>query len=158
MSTTTSHSPSKAAAQTFDRAVADLKSGAKTATSAYTEMSERAAKTGSDFVSFSRDTVEAFVQAGQVFATESQTLFRDMVGSSQAATSESVVSFRALLSAKTLKEQLEVQATFARTAAIRAVDETSRFARAYIDLTEKAFAPLAARAYLAADKFTTFKA
>jgi hypothetical protein len=121
-------------------------------------MSERAANTGSDLVSFSRDTVEAFVQAGQVFATESQTLFRDMVASSQAANSESVVSFRALLSAKTLKEQLEVQATFARTTAIRAVDETSRFARAYIDLTEKAFAPLAARAYLAADKFATVKA
>jgi hypothetical protein len=154
----TTLNPNQPAAQTFDRAVADLKSGAKAATSAYAHISEKAAKVGSEFSDFSTGMVEAFAQAGQIFATESQTLFRDMVASSQAATSESVVSFRALLSAKTLKEQLEVQATFARTAAIRAVDETSRFARAYIDLTEKAFAPLAARAYQAADKFTTFKA
>jgi hypothetical protein len=81
-----------------------------------------------------------------------------MATSSQAATTETLSNFRAVLSAKTVKQQLEMQATFARTAAIHAVDETSRFARAYIDLTEKVLAPLAARAYLAADKFTIIQA
>jgi hypothetical protein len=156
MSITTS--PNQAVANTFERAIADLKSGVATATNAYAEMSEKAAKTGSDFRAFSKDTVEAFVQAGQVFATESQNLFRDMVASSQAAATENLAGFRALLSAKTVKEQLELQATLGRTAAIRAVAESSRFARAWIDLTEQAFAPLAARAYLAADKFATIKA
>ena len=156
MSTTTS--PSKAAAQTFDGAIADLKSGAKTATSAYAEMSEKAAEVGSDFSAFSKGTVEAFAQAGQVFTSESQTLFRDMVASSQTATTENLSNFRAVLSAKTVKQRLELQATFARTAAIHAVDETSRFARAYIDLTEKVLAPLATRAYLAADEFTILQA
>jgi hypothetical protein len=158
MSITTSPTPSQAAAHTFNRAVADLKTGVATATSAYTEMSEKAAKTGSDFRAFSKETAEAFIQAGQVLATESQSLFRDMAASSQAAITENVAGFRALLSAKTVKEQLELQATLARTAAIHAVAESSRFARAWIDLSEKAFAPLAARAYLAADKFTTIKA
>ena len=158
MSITTSPIPNQAAAQTFARAMADLKTGVATATNAYTEMSEKAAKTGSDFRAFSKDTVNAFMQAGQVLATGSQSLFRDMAASSQAATTESVAGLRALLSAKTVKEQLELQATLGRTAAIHAVTESSRFARAWIDLTEKAFAPLAARAYLAADKFATIKA
>jgi hypothetical protein len=158
MSITTSPTPTQAAAHTFDRALADLKSGVATATNAYTEMSAKAAKTGADFRAFSKDTVDAFIQAGQVFATESQNLFRDVAASSQAATAENVAGFRALLSAKTVKEQLELQATLARTAAIHAVTESSRFARAWIDLTERAFAPVAARAYLVADKFTTIKA
>ena len=158
MPVTTSPSSNQAAAPTFDRAVADLKSGVTTATSAYTEVSEKVVKVGSEFSDLSKGTIEAFVQAGQVFATEWQNLFRDMLASSQAASTENLASFRALLSAKTLRPQLEMQATVARTAAIHTVTETSRFTRAYIDLTEKAFAPLAARAYLAADKFTIIKA
>lgn len=157
MSITTSPT-TEAVANTFERAVADLKSGVATATNAYAQISEKAVKTSSDFHAFSKDTAGAVIQAGQVFATGSQKLFRDIAASGQTAVTEGVAGFRALLSAKTVREQLELQATLGRTAAIRAVTESSRFARAWIDLTEQAFAPLAARAYLAADKFTAVKA
>ena len=158
MSITTTPSPTQQAAQTFDRALTDLRSGVATATNAYAEMSEKAAKTGSDFRAFGKDTVDAFIEAGQVFATESQALLRDMTASGQAAATENLAGIRALLAAKTPKQQLELQANLVRTAAIHALNESSRFARAWIDLTEKAFAPIAARAYLVADKFTTTKA
>ena len=127
MSITTSPSPNEAATHSFDRAVADLNSGVATATSAYTEMSKQAANTGSDFRAFNKGMVEAFVQVGQVLATELQNLFRDMAASSQAAATENLAGFRAVLSAKTVKEQLELQATLARTAAICSITVSQPF-------------------------------
>lgn len=153
MSITMNPYSTEAASQTFDRTVSDLKAGVNTATDTYNTMSEKAAKTASDLTTFSRGTIEAIAQAGQIFSAESQGLFRQMAEASQAAFTESLTNLRAIASAKTAKERLELQANFVRTSAISAVSESSRFARASIDLAEKASAPIAARAYLAAETF-----
>lgn len=156
MSITTTPTQAEAAATSVRRPIGDAKPVA--ATSAYSDMADKAAKTSSELGALSSDAFQAFAEAGQIFAVESQNLLRDIAISSQAATTEALAGFRAVLSAKTVKEQLELQATQTRTAAIHAVDESSRFARAWIDLTEKAFAPLASRAYAAAGKLPTIKA
>ncbi len=153
MSITTSSKPNRTASQSFNETVADLKHGADSATSAYSAMSEKAAKTATDLNAFNRGTLEALAQAGQIFAAESQDLFRQAAEAGQTAFTESLNNLRAITSAKTMKERLELQANFVRTSAISAVSEGSRFARASIDLAEKASAPIAARAYLAAETF-----
>jgi hypothetical protein len=144
----------QAASQSFDRTAAGLKTGIASATQIYNNVSEKAAKTAADLTAFNQGTFEAFTQAGQILATEAQDLFRQMASSSQTAFSEGLTNVRALASAKTVKERLELQATIARTAAIWTVTETSRFAQAGIALAEKASAPVTARAYLAAEKFS----
>src|SRR3954447_15438626 len=131
MSITSTPDQTEAATQTFHRAAADVNSGVARATSAYADMSDKAAKATSELSALSKDAFHGLLEAGQVFATESQNLFRDMTASRQAATAEALAGFRAVLSAKTVKEQLELQATLTRTAAIHAVDESSRFARAW---------------------------
>lgn len=153
MSISTSPKPNRTASQSFNETVADLKHGADSATSAYGAMSEKAAKTATDLTAFNRGTLEALAQAGQIFAAESQDLFRQAAAAGQAAFTESLNNLRAITSAKTMKERLELQANFVRTSAISAVSESSRLARAGIDLAEKASAPIAARAYLAAETF-----
>jgi len=142
------------ASQTFDRTVSDLKSGVDSATAAYSTMSEKAAKTATDLTSFGKGTLEAVAQASQIFAAEAKDMLQQAAAVNQAAFTESLNNMRAIASAKTLKQRLELQANFARTSAIWAISESSRFARATVDLAEKASAPIAARAYLAAEKFS----
>lgn len=60
--------------------------------------------------------------------------------------------------AKTVKDRIELQANLFRTSAIWAVSESSRFARPSIDLTERASAPLTARAVAAAEAMAAPKA
>lgn len=146
------------APQVFDRTVANLKDGVASATNTYKDMSEKAAKTTTQMTEFGKGTMEAYVQANQIFAAEMQDMFRQMAASAQSVMAESLSGFRALVAAKGTKERLELQATLSRTAAIWAVSEASRFARAGIDLAEKASAPIANRVYLAADKMGTFQA
>jgi hypothetical protein len=145
----------QAASQSFDRTAAGLKNGVASATQIYRTVSEKAATTAADLTAFNQGTFEAFTQAGQILATEAQDLFRQMAASSQTAHNEGLTNFRALVSAKTVKQCLELQATIARTAAIWTVTESSRFAQAGIALAEKAMAPVTARTYLAAEKFST---
>ena len=153
MSITTSPKAARAASQSFENTVADLKNGVDSATVAYGAFSEKATKTATDLTAFNRGTLEAVAQSVQILAAESQDLFRQAAEASQAAFTESLTNMRAIASAKTLKQRLELQANFVRTSAISAVSEGSRFARAGIDLAEKASAPIAARAYLAAETF-----
>ena len=153
MSITTNPKLTHAASQSFDHAVADLKEGAASATEAYSAMSEKATKTATDLTAFNRGTLEAIAQASQIWATEAQDLFRQAAAASQAALTESLTNMRAIATARTTKERLELQANFVRTSAIRVVSEGSRFARASIDLAEKTSAPIAARAYLGAETF-----
>ncbi len=141
------------ATQSFDRTVSDLKDGVSSATATYGALSEKATKTASDLTAFNHGTIEAVAQASQIFVAESQDLFRQAAATVQTAFTESLNNLRAIASAKTPKERLELQANFFRTSAISAVSEGSRFARASIDLAEKASAPIAARAYLAAETF-----
>lgn len=135
----------------FERTVADLKQNVQTATTAQAEVSERAVKVSKDFAAFSQGTLEAFAQASQIYARGSQDLFRQMAESSQAAFAETLATVRALVTAKTVKERLELQTNFVRTSATRAVSESSRFATAGIELAEKVAAPLTARAVVAAE-------
>jgi hypothetical protein len=172
--------PEAAEPHTFDDPVADLKQGttaAKTAelpavdstvteqkpsaavtTAVPAEVIEKVAKTAKDFAAFNQGSLAAFTQASQTLATGSQDLFRQMVASSQAAFVEALSGFRALATAKTFKERLELQASLTRASAVWAVSEGSRFTQAGFDLAEKASAPLTARAVLAAETFSALKA
>ncbi len=141
----------------FSRTIADLRQGAASAATAQAQVSEKAVNAAKDFATFNQGTLEAVTQAYQILAAGSQDLFRQMVQSSQTAFTEAASGFYALVTAKTVKERLELQASLARTAAYRAVSESSRFAQASLDLAEKASAPLTARAVAATETFTTPK-
>jgi len=136
---------------TFDRTVSDMKTGVQPATNAQT-------KAAKDIAAFGQGTLEAIMQASQIFAAGSQELLKQMTEASQTAMSEAMANMKALSSAKTPKEAIELQATIVRTAAIRTVSEGTRFAHAGIELAEKAAAPISARLILATETATSFKA
>nr|WP_321983835.1 phasin family protein [uncultured Lichenicoccus sp.] len=147
---------SSAMAASRDAATATFaasKDAVASASVAYRDLSKRTLDMTTKVVAFNQGTLAAYSEAGRIFASETQAIFRHMVKSSQTGTAESLSGVRALLSAKTLKERLELQSALSRTAAIWAISETSGFARTGIELFEKVSAPIAARAYLAAQTF-----
>jgi len=61
--------------------------------------------------------------------------------------------FKTLGSVKSLREAIELQSGFARTALEKAMTDSSRLTQASLKLTEQALAPLADRVRLASDSF-----
>jgi hypothetical protein len=155
MSSTTAEAYSNSHA--FDHTVADLKEGVAAATAAQTEASERVFKTAKDLVAFNQGTLQAVTQASQILAAGSQDLAKQMVASGQSAFAEFLSGLRALALAQTARERIELQAGLASTAAHWTLSESGRFAKAGLELTEKASAPLTARAALAAEAFAALK-
>lgn len=146
------------AAAGFNRTVAGLKDGVTNATVAYRDMSDKAAKGTGEAVAFQQGTWQAYAEAGQIWASGSQELFRQWTASSQHAMHESLTNMRALMGVRTPKEAIELQGNLVRTAAVWAVSESAKLAHAGIELAEKAAAPLTARAVKAAEKVSAFKA
>ena len=100
----------------------------------------------------------AYVQASWTLATGSQGLLLQTAESTRSAFTETFAGVYTMASATTVKERIELQTTFFRMSATRAVSEGSRFARASIDLAESASAPLQARAVAAAEAVAALKA
>lgn len=146
------------ATHSFDQTVTNLKQGMDSAKTVQAELSGQVARTAKSFADFNQASAAAFVQASQIFASGSQDLFRQAAESTQTAIAETLTGIRALAGAKTAKDRIELQANLFRTSAIWAVSESSRFARASIDLAESASAPLTARAVAAAEVVAAPKA
>jgi hypothetical protein len=144
-----------AEANTFDRTVADLKQGVDYATKAQADASEKAAK---NVVAFNRASLDAFTQSTKIFAAGLQDLLHQAAASSQAAFTEILSGFRTLITAKSIKERIELQASLTRASATWAVSESTRFVQASIALIEKASAPLTASAAAVAETFAALKA
>ena len=62
-------------------------------------------------------------------------------------------TFKAMSSAKSVKEALEMQSSFAKAALEKAVAESNKLTDASIKLTEQTLAPITARVTLAVEKF-----
>ena len=145
-------------AHPFDRIIADLKQGIDSTKTLQAEVSGKVVGTAKNVATFNQASFAASVQAGQILAAGSQDLFRQTVESTQSAFTEILAGVSAVADAKTVKERIELQTSLVRASAIRALSESSRFARASIDLTETASAPLKARAVVAAEAMAAGKA
>lgn len=137
----------------FDSAVSDLKIGVETATRHQRDAADTAMKAASDVAAFGKDSLAAFVEAGQIASSGWQALAQDATKASQAAFDQFKSGARAFFAAKSVRERLDIQTGFMRAAAETAVAESSRLARAGIDLNARVAAPLLARAAVAADTF-----
>ena len=142
----------------FDRTIADMKQGVDAATSAQSDMTQKATQAGKDLVAFAQGNVEAVAQASQVFAAGSQDLMRAMMESGQAIMQEALSNMRAAATAKTPKAAIELQANFIRSSAIQVITESARIAQSGVDLAERVAAPLGARIVTAAEIATSQRA
>lgn len=146
----------------FEKTVTSVKDGMENAARGFevqqAKMREgmaKAMKTTEDLVAFGQGNVEAFVKAGQIYASGLQGLSRHLAASAQASVEETVATAKALSGAKSMKEAVDLQSGFARSMMEKTVAETGRITEASLKLTEQAIAPITARVALAVEKFGT---
>ncbi len=110
-------------------------------------------KTAEEFMSFSQANVEAFVKSSQIFATGLQDLSKQMAATAQATMDETMSTFRAMATVKSVKEAFDLQATLAKSTMEKAVAQTTHVTETSFKLAEQAIAPIAGRVTHAVESF-----
>ena len=110
-------------------------------------------KSTEDVFAFGQANVEAFVKSGQIWAAGVQELTKLFAATTKAAFDESVATFKAISSAKSVTEAIDLQSTFAKSVVDKALAESNKLINASIKLTEQTLAPITARATVAAETF-----
>jgi len=110
-------------------------------------------KSTEDFVAFGQANLEAFVKSGQIWSAGVQELTKQFASTAKASFDESVSTFKAISTAKSVKEAIELQSTFAKSALEKAMTESNKLTDASIKLTEQTLAPITARVTVAVETF-----
>ena len=110
-------------------------------------------KSTEDFFAFGQANVEAFVKSGQIWAAGVQELTKLFATTTKASFDESVATFKAISSAKSVTEAIDLQSTFATSVVEKALAESNKLINTSIKLTEQTLAPITARMTVAADTF-----
>ena len=110
-------------------------------------------KTAEEFVTFGQGNVEAFVKSGQIVASGLQDLSKQMAATAQASMEEAMNTLRAMSGVKSIKDAIELQTTFARSAVEKALTQTGTVAETSFKLAEQAIAPITGRMTLAVETF-----
>jgi phasin family protein len=144
----------------FESTVSGLKEGMTRATAGFADTQakvkegmEKAIRTAEEMVAFSQGNIEAVVKSGQIWAAGVQDLGKQIAANAQASFDETMSAFRALTSAKSLKDAFDLQANLARLTLEKTLAESGKLTDASVKLTEQALAPLSARFSLAIEKF-----
>jgi phasin family protein len=144
----------------IEATVTNLKEGMTKAAAGFTETQakvkegmEKAMKTAEELVSFGQGNFEAILKSGQIWASGMQDLSKQMAATAQASFDETLATFKALTSVKSLKDAMELQASLARSAMEKTLTESGKLTDASFKLTEQAIAPITARVTLAVEKF-----
>jgi len=119
-----------------------------------TQSMAKVMKTAEEFVSFNQGNLEALIKSGQILATGMQDLGKQVAATAQARLKESMATFKALGSVKSVKEAIDLQTTYARSSIEKAMADTGKLTDASFKLAEQAIAPLTARVTLAVEKFS----
>lgn len=114
---------------------------------------EKAMKTAEEFVAFGQGNVEAFMKSSQIWAAGVQDLSKQVAATAQANFDQTMSTFKAMSTIKSLKDAFELQAGLARATMEKTMAESGRLTDASLKLTEQALAPITARVTLAVEKF-----
>jgi phasin family protein len=149
------------AQQGFEHTVTGLKDGMAQAAAGFEQTQakmkegvEKAMKTAEEFVAFGQGNMEAFAKSGQIWAAGIQDMQKQMAATAQASFQEAVATFKAIATAKSLKDAFDLQTSVTRGAIEKTLAESGKMTDASLRLTEQALAPITARVTLAVEKFS----
>jgi phasin family protein len=110
-------------------------------------------KTLEEAIAFGRGNLEAFVKASTILTEGMQEMARASLAFGQAAFAEGLENAKALAGVKSIREALDLQASFAKTSTERFIAETTKLSEHSAKLAEKAMAPMIERVNLAMKTF-----
>ncbi|MBP2298240.1 phasin family protein [Azospirillum picis] len=125
-----------------------LKQFEQTATAAKEQFEKATAqmlKSYEDLQAAGKANAEALIASSTIAAKGAEDLGREVVAYGQSALDKSIAAGRALLSAKTLQEVIELQNDFLKSSFDSMLAETSRLQELTTKVTNEALAPLNAR-------------
>ena len=148
------------ATKSFDQTVTAMKDGVTGAVAGFEKTQaevkvnmEKAMKTAEEFVAFSQGNVEALVKSGQIWTAGVQDISKLIAANAQASFEETMSTFKALSSVKSVKDAFDLQSSLARSTMEKAMAESGKLTDASLKLTEQVMAPITARFSLAMEKF-----
>ena len=150
----------RAGAQEFESTMSGLKDGISRAASGLADTQakvkegmEKAMKTAEEMVAFSQGNLEAMVKSGQIWVAGVQDIGRQMAATAQSSLDETLSTFKAMSSAKSLKDAFDLQSSLARATLEKTMSESGKLTDASVKLTEQVMAPLTDRFSAAMEKF-----
>ncbi len=106
-----------------------------------------------DAVGFGKEAIEAWVQAGTILSKGFQDIGSTVFGLAKSLVEENVAVSKQFLGVKTLREVVDLQASFSRSQFDRLVSESSHLSDLSVKLVEESFAPIGQKVNAALDKF-----
>jgi phasin family protein len=147
-------------ARGFEQTLSHIKAGVAAATAGFEQTQEqmkqqmdKALRTAEELVSFGQGNLEAMMKSSQIWLAGFQDISKQVATNAQAQVDATASALRALSTARSPKEALELQANLARTSFEKAIAETRRLTDSAYKLAEETVAPLTARVTLAFEKF-----
>ncbi len=157
---TTTEETVTTATKGIEATVSNLKEGMTKAAAGFTETQakvkegmEKAMKTAEELVSFGQGNLEALLKSSQIWAAGMQDISKQVAATAQASFEETMSTFKAMTSVKSLKDAMDLQAGLARATMEKTLAESGKLTDASFKLTEQAIAPITARVSLAVEKF-----
>lgn len=112
-----------------------------------------AQKTIEEALAFGKGNFEAFVQASTILTEGMQDVARATMAFGQVAFAESIENAKALATVKSVREALDLQASFAKASTEKLVAESTKLSETSAKVAEKAMAPVMERVNLAVKTF-----
>ena len=107
-----------------------------------------------DFAAIGKDNLEALTASSKIWLAGVQDLTKQVAATAKASLEESVATFKALTTVKSVQEAIELQTTYSKTAISKALAESTKLTEASLKLTEQAMAPITARMAVAVGAFS----
>lgn len=98
-----------------------------------------------EFAAFSKENVDAFVQSGTIAAKGAEEIGKEVAAFAQSSFEKNVAAGKALMSAKSFNEAVDLQQTIAKQSLDAFVAEATKLQELSVKVTNDAFAPLTAR-------------
>ena len=107
-----------------------------------------------DMATFGKENVDALVQSGTIVAKGAEDLGKEVVAFAQASFDKQVATGKAVLSAKSIREIVDLQNDYIKSSVDAFVAESTKLHEMSVQVANAAFAPLGARMNAAVEKFS----
>lgn len=114
---------------------------------------EQVAKSYEDVAEFNKGTVEAIVSAGNLAAKGIEAINAEVLAFSKSSLEDSLAATKAVMSAKTLNEFVELQSKFAKISLDTYLQQAAKLGELGAKLAQDTFEPINARVQFAVERF-----
>lgn len=139
-----------------DTVEAAVKASTEAATKAFAmskDRVEQVVKSYDELATFNKGTVEAFVTAGNVAVKGFEQINAEVMAFSKASIEDGIAAAKAVMSAKTLNEFVELQSRFAKTSLDSFLQQSTKLGELSAKVAQESFEPINARVQVAVEKF-----